>query len=360
MLRRRPLLLVLARGAVALVVLVAATVALMGGPATAQDPPAADPAPAGGEIPVDANGEAVVPPAGAQASGLDRLAQLLTAPRPIGRALGVAPPEPAPPSGPPYKSGPAPESPVITPPPALGPGDGTVYAVGDSVLLGTEDYLHQTVGGWDLRLDARVSRRFPEGIDLIRTNRDRLGQAVVICLGHNYGGGGSVYGYLDELMVELRNVPRVVFVTVAEWSPAQPEVNRAIRALPAFYPNVVVADWAAVSAANPPFLVSDNVHLSRSGNIALANLIAIMLGPANKDGSTVAPPRILDIPIESGPTGPTSTTSSTTSTSSTTTTLLGTTTTTTTIDTTTTTTVDSTTTTQGPTTTASSTTTVPP
>ena len=100
--------------------------------------------------------------------------------------------------------------------------------------------------------------------------------------------------------VELRNVPRVVFVTVAEWSPAQPEVNRAIRALPAFYPNVVVADWAAVSAANPPFLVSDNVHLSRSGNIALANLIAVMLGPANKDGSTVAPPRILAIPIESG------------------------------------------------------------
>ena len=92
-------------------------------------------------------------------------------------------------------------------------------------------------------MDARVSRRFPEGIDLIRTNRDRLGQAVVICLGHNYGGGGSVYGYLDELMVELRGVDRVVFVTVAEWSPAQIEVNRAIRALPAFYPNVVVADW---------------------------------------------------------------------------------------------------------------------
>ena len=187
----------------------------------------------------------------------------------------------------------------------------------------------------------------------------------MICLGHNYGGGGSVYGYLDEIMAELRNVDRVVFVTVAEWSPAQPEVNRAIRALPAFYPNVVVADWAGVSAANPPFLVSDRVHLSRSGNIALANLIAVMLGPASRDGSTVAPPRILDIPNEPGgpstPAPTTSTSSTTSSTSSTTTTVPGTGSTTTTAPPdTTTTTVESTTTTVDVTTTVSSTTTVPP
>ena len=355
--RRRHLLLDLARGTVALAVLLAATLALAVVPVRAQEPPTADPAPvapAGGEIPVDASGEQVVPPAGAQASGLDRLAQLLTAPRPLSRTV-AEPAEPPPPSGPPYKSGPAPDSPVIIPPPAVGPGDGTVYAVGDSVLLGTESYLAQTVGGWDLRLDARVSRRFPEGMDLIRANRDRLGQAVVICLGHNYGGGGYVYSYLDELMSELRGVERVVFVTVAEWSPAQVEVNRAIRALPAFYPNVVVADWSAVSAANPPFLVSDGVHLSRSGNIALANLIAVMLGPANKDGTTVAPPRILDIPIEGGPASPTSTTSSTSTTTSTT---APSSTTTTVVDTTTTT-VDSTTTT-APTTTAPTSTSLPP
>jgi hypothetical protein len=353
--RRRPLLLDLARGAVALVVLVVATLALVVTPVGAQEPPASGPEapvePAGGEIPVDATGEAVAPPVGAQASELDRLAQLLTAPRPISRVAGAEPAEPAPPSGPPYKSGPAPDSPVIIPPPAVGPGDGTVYAVGDSVLLGTEDYLSQTVGGWDLRLDARVSRRFPEGLDLIEANRDRLGQAVVICLGHNYGGGGYVYGYLDELMSQLRNVERVVFVTVAEWSPAQPEVNRAIRALPAFYPNVVVADWSAVSAANPPFLVSDGVHLSRSGNIALANLIAVMLGPANRDGTTVAPPRILDIPVEGGPSTPTSTSSTTSSTTSTT---AAPSTTTTTVGSTTTT-VDSTTTTDAPTTTVTTT-----
>jgi lysophospholipase L1-like esterase len=251
---------------------------------------------------------------------------------------------------------------VIIPPPALPAGDGTVYAVGDSVLLGTQDYLQTTVGGWDLRLDARVSRRFPEGIDLLRANRDRLGQAVVICLGHNYGGGGGVYSYLDEIMAELRNVDRVVFVTVAEWSPAQPEVNRAIRALPAFYPNVVVADWSGVSAANPPFLASDRVHLTRSGNVALANLIAVMLGPASRDGTTVAPPRILTIPDEpGGPATPVTTAPPSTSTSTTTTTVPGTGSTTTTLPPdTTTTTVEATTTTTVTPTTIDTTTTVPP
>lgn len=354
--RCRPHLLDLARVAVALAVLLAATLALVADPVRAQEPAPADPgaptAPAGGEIPDGGTGEPALPAVGAQASGLDRLAQLLTAPRPLSRTV-AEPAEPPPPSGPPYKSGPSASSPVIIPPPAVGPGDGTVYAVGDSVLLGTEPYLAQTVGGWDLRLDARVSRRFPEGMDLIRANRDRLGQAVVICLGHNYGGGGYVYSYLDELMTELRGVERVVFVTVAEWSPAQIEVNRAIRALPAFYPNAVVADWSAVSAANPPFLVSDGVHLSRSGNIALANLIAVMLGPANRDGTTVAPPRVLDIPVEAGPTAPSPTTTST-STSTSTTAVPST---TTTVVETTTTTIDTTTTTGAPT---STTTSLPP
>lgn len=365
--RSRPLLRCLALLLGAVVLLVGGVVAV---PAGAQEPaPDANPSelapeapPVEGAVPLDDAGEPVAPPAGAQASGLDRLAQLLTAPRPIAKAVGFVAPEPAPPSGPPYRSGPAPDSPVIIPPPAVGPGDGTVYAVGDSVLLGTESYLGTTVGGWDLRLDARVSRRFPEGIDLVRANRDRLGQAVVICLGHNYGGGGSVYSYLDQLMVELRNVERVVFVTVAEWSPAQPEVNRAIRALPSFYPNVVVADWAGVSAANPPFLVSDRVHLSRSGNIALANLIAVMLGPANKDGTTVAPPRILTIPDEPGGTTSPTSSSTSTSTTSTSTTVPGTGTTTTTAPPdTTTTTLDTTTTTDpGTTTTASTATSMPP
>lgn len=321
-------------------------------------PPPTTPPPSGED---EVIAETVKVSSASSSAAADHLLQLLTAPRPRAvttttLAPGAPPPPPPLPPPPPYKSGPRPDSPVIQPPPPLPAGDGTVYAVGDSVLLGASDYLHETLGGWDLRLDGKVGRRLPEGIDIVRENQKSLGQAVVIVLGHNDGGGSHIYGQLDELMSLLRNVERVVMVTVTEWTPGQAQINRAIRVLPKTYPNVVVAEWAGVVAANPDFLV-DNVHPNRAGKIALANLIAIMLGPAHPNGRSVAPPKILAIPppdpTEKPPSTSTTTTSSasTTSTSSTTTT----TTTTTTIvpaSSTTTTIGASTTTTESPTTTS--------
>jgi len=260
----------------------------------APQPPNIDSGPAG------STGAPPAPSADVAASsaGPGSLDLLLTAPRfaPTTTAT-VAPGETTTTTKPPdpYKTGPRASSPVITPPPPLPPGDGTVYAVGDSVLLGANNYLPQTLGGWDLRLDAKVGRHMNEGIDLIRENRGSIGQAAVILLGHNDGGGSSVYGQLDLIMSYLRKTQRVVFVTIKEWQPGHATTNRAIRALPKTYPNVVVADWAAVLDANPQFLV-DNVHPNSAGQIALANLIAIMLGPCRRDGSTVPPLKILPIP----------------------------------------------------------------
>ncbi|MCC5952137.1 MAG: hypothetical protein JJU45_08600 [Acidimicrobiia bacterium] len=195
----------------------------------------------------------------------------------------------------PYRTGPGANSPEVIPPPPLATGSGALYAVGDSVLLGAEPYLRTTLAGWDARIDARVSRGVPEGFGLVRTNRDRIGDVLVVVLGHNYGGGGFP-GWLDSLLAEHSHLQRIVLVTVAEWSSAQPEVNAAIRRAPARYPNVVVADWEAVLAANPGFLW-DHVHPNRSGAIALANLIAVMVGPApSPDGSVVARPHLLAIP----------------------------------------------------------------
>ena len=208
----------------------------------------------------------------------------------------------------PYVTGPAAESPTVIPPPPLRTGSGALYAVGDSVLLGTEPYLRSTLDGWDVRLDAKVSRGVPEGFELVRLNADRIGDVLIVVLGHNYGGGGRFGPWLESLLSEVDDVQRVVLVTVVEWSSAQPEVNRAIRNAPARHPNVVVADWAAVVAANPGFL-RDHVHPNRSGAIALANLIAVMTGPApSGDGRPTPRPRLLPIP----PVGPSRSTTSTT------------------------------------------------
>ena len=200
----------------------------------------------------------------------------------------------------PYVTGPGEGSPEIIPPPPLAEGTGALYAVGDSVLLGTEPYLRSTLAGWDVRLDARVSRGVPEGFELVRMNEDRIGDVLVLVLGHNYGGPGFTR-WLDALLGELDDVPRIVLVTVAEWSPAQREVNEAIRRAPEDHDNVLVADWAAVLEANPQFL-RDHVHPGRAGATALANLITVMVGPAPpRDG--VVPPRPRLLPIPDDPVG---------------------------------------------------------
>jgi hypothetical protein len=181
-----------------------------------------------------------------------------------------------------------------------------VYAVGDSVLLGAANFLPTTMGGWDLRIDARVSRRTPEGLSIIQQNRASLGQVAVVVLGHNYGGGGSYAGMLDRILYELRGVQRVVVVTVAEFAPAQVEVNRAIWASMFRYANVVVADWAGTVKANPQFLVTDRVHPNTAGQVALANLIAVLVGPAPaRFGVVPPPPKILPIPDSAAPSTPT-------------------------------------------------------
>ncbi len=215
----------------------------------------------------------------------------------------------------PYRTGPQGESPTVTPPPALGLGDGTVYAIGDSVLLGTDRWLGQVLGGWNLRLDAKVSRRFPEGLDILRQNQASVGQVVVICLGHNYGGGGSSYGYIDDIMALTSKAQRVVFITQVEWSRPQVEVNRAIRAAAERYPKIVVAPWAETIQANPQWL-ADHVHPTTAGAIALSNLIAIMVGPLpSVTGIPSPPPFILPVPDDTRPVITTSTTRVTTTTS---------------------------------------------
>ena len=253
-----------------------------------QAPPAAAPAP--------------VAPDQVQLSDLVKLGLLLMEPKGAAARAGAAPAAPLDPNpwAPPYKTGPSGVSPVVTLPPALGPGDGTVYAIGDSVLLGTESYLRSTLGGWDLRLDARVSRRWPEGLDILRQNQASVGQVVVFCLGHNYGGGGFAQSYVDEAVALSARAQRVVFVTQTEWTPAQAEVNRAIYAAAARDPRIVVAPWAETIRANPGFLV-DNVHPNRGGATALANLIAVMVGPAPAR-TGVSPPRPVILPIPNDPT----------------------------------------------------------
>jgi hypothetical protein len=158
--------------------------------------------------------------------------------------------------------------------------DNSVYVLGDSVLLGAKVTVPAALRGWRVTMDCVGSRRLPQGIDVLRAKRSQIGAVVVIQLGNNYlAGEGSYAAQIDEAMRVLRGVKRVVWLTVAEKWPSRVTINQAIRAAPARWPIIRVADWAALIKAHPEY-AGDMLHLSPSGRIAIAQLIASKVGRA--------------------------------------------------------------------------------
>lgn len=185
--------------------------------------------------------------------------------------------------------------------PPVDTDDPRLFAVGDSVLEASSPTLAHMLPSWDLAADARVGRRVPEGAAVIEERRPDIGDVAVIVLGHNYARGEGFAAQLNRIMRDLWSLDRVVWVTVAEFDAGPMEANAVIRAAPERWPNVVVADWAELAAANPGYLQADGVHLTASGVLALADLMARGVGP----GPIPGVPGIVAVDVPLGPSTPT-------------------------------------------------------
>jgi hypothetical protein len=158
--------------------------------------------------------------------------------------------------------------------------DRRVWVEGDSVLLGTLDTLPEALRGWSVHMDTVGSRRLTEAIPVLRANRSNLGNVVAIQMGNNYitGEDGDFASQLVTAMHIMRNVERVVWVTVAKASPSQVEIDRDIITAARTYPSIRVANWAPIIAEHPDYGY-DGLHLTPSGRVAMARLIAREIGP---------------------------------------------------------------------------------
>ena len=172
---------------------------------------------------------------------------------------------------------PAPTTTTTTTRPA-GPGfvAGQVTAVGDSVMLDYRGPLKTSIPG--INVDAAVSRSWSEGEFILQTlkTEGRLGGDVIVGLGTN---GPITDRDFDNMMSILRGASRVVFVNVHVDRPWQDPNNAVLADGATRYPNVVVADWAALAAQNPQWFGGDGTHLAIDGpgTDALAWLIASTL-----------------------------------------------------------------------------------
>jgi hypothetical protein len=159
----------------------------------------------------------------------------------------------------------------------LAPGPASIYVLGDSVTLGAMVSIPTALAAWELVFDSKESRRIDQGIDIVHAKGGLVGRVLVVHLCTNWGGG-DFGAAAARLMGSLADVDRVVWVTCVPWIPAVGAANDAILALPLLYPNVVVADWAAV-AMTPGFVYDDGLHLRTEGAEGFAALIAAVVGP---------------------------------------------------------------------------------
>jgi lysophospholipase L1-like esterase len=134
--------------------------------------------------------------------------------------------------------------------------------------------------GWQLTLDAEVSRS-PLGavLELKKRQRD-IPEVVVILIGHNYGGNLPVVTQqFHDIMAQLTKPKKIVFLLNEEFKKSIADVNNVIRDLAKADPRIHVVDWNAVSTG-PAFRGPDNVHLTPLGAKLLAVIIAQAVGAA--------------------------------------------------------------------------------
>ena len=149
-----------------------------------------------------------------------------------------------------------------------------VLAIGDSVMLGAANVLTRR----GVTVDALKSRPYRQALEIANFMKsvNRLGSVVIIHLGTNNTVDEKT---LDEIMVPLRDVPVVLFVTVHVPSEVRQNTNnRRINELPLRYENVKILDWYSIALAHPEYLYSDKIHIRPEGQKIYADLMMQAIG----------------------------------------------------------------------------------
>ncbi|MEX2538589.1 MAG: acyltransferase family protein [Actinomycetota bacterium] len=163
---------------------------------------------------------------------------------------------------------------------AVGDRSDWIVALGDSVMLGAAPHLQYRLGPAGY-IYADKSRQIRHGIEIADQLRSehKLGRVVVVHLGNN----GNIKPYqLNELMAALKDVPRVLLLTVRVPKPWQDAANESIRDAGRRYPQATVVDWFKRSEDNREWFQSDGTHMSVHGIKQYAELIVRSIPPKAK------------------------------------------------------------------------------
>lgn len=146
-----------------------------------------------------------------------------------------------------------------------------VTFIGDSVTVGASDNLAAAFP--QATIDADIGRQPYEIFARVRERQSagQLDQGVVIQAGTN---GAISEDDLRSLLDGLRDRRRVVLLTSYGPNDWQRSSNAAIHDVAAAYPNVRVADFAALAAGHGEYVVEDGVHLTKEGLAVFGQVVS--------------------------------------------------------------------------------------
>jgi len=172
------------------------------------------------------------------------------------------------PTGPTVPTGPPGRTTTTTAP--ANPLQQATLAIGDSVMLGADESLHQAIPG--IFVDAVVSRQFWDAITVVQAykNEGLLPGKIVIHLGTN---GAFRDDQFEQIMSEIGPERQVYFVNAHEPRPWESEVNARLLVDVKRYHNAHLIDWHIASQNHTNWFVQDGFHLSGIGAQQYADLI---------------------------------------------------------------------------------------
>lgn len=149
-----------------------------------------------------------------------------------------------------------------------------VSMFGDSVMLGARDALLSQFQGLPVTVDAVESRSLLGSISMFQANPAALGDVVVLDLGYNDMDDPGVFRErIDGAMGALSGVKHVIWLNQHEFEPGRAAMNAELTAAASRYPKLDVVDWNAEVNAHPDEVYGDAIHLTSSGQAAMARLV---------------------------------------------------------------------------------------
>ena len=158
----------------------------------------------------------------------------------------------------------------VVPATTIAIGKMDVFAVGDSVMLGSAKKL----AAQGITVDATKNRQVGDSLQIFNYYKsvNELGNTVVIHLGTN---GITKAATFERILKPLADVPRVIILTMRVPRRASEKINnKIINNLPATHPNVTILDWYTLSKPHPEWFNSDGIHPNAIGQ---DNYVALIL-----------------------------------------------------------------------------------